>query len=228
MTWSRNSKQRLNEQNKHWSTKYYIVKQKYMGTAQLAFAGVLWGGATGSDATGSDMTGSDVSHVTGSDNIRKYVLRMRNRKLHNIALIGPFDRKWQSHVTVRGHVRKRSWPEVGFAHARLFPAFFFLFLSSSTMATEGHLIPSGFPWVYATEVTQHPQWPKVTWSLGSVLGVFSTTSASYNPRKPRILYLVTGTSPGCLPPPSFPPPSPSFPPSSSSSSSSSSWNSFFG
>ena len=34
--------------------------------------------------TGSDMTESDVSHVTGSDHVRKYVLRMRNRKLRNI------------------------------------------------------------------------------------------------------------------------------------------------
>jgi len=30
------------------------------------------------------MTGSDVSHVTGRGHIRKYVLRMRNMKLHNI------------------------------------------------------------------------------------------------------------------------------------------------
>ena len=34
--------------------------------------------------------------------------------------------------------------------------------------------------------------------VGSVHGVFSTTSASYNPRKPRVLYLVTGTSLGYL------------------------------
>jgi hypothetical protein len=46
--------------------------------------------------TGSDVTGSDVSHVTGktgSDPVRKYVLRMRNRKWCHIALVGPFDRK---------------------------------------------------------------------------------------------------------------------------------------
>ena len=57
----------------------------------------ICGGATGSNMTGSDVTGSDVSHVTGSDtshvHVRKYVLRMRNRKLRNNALVGPFDRK---------------------------------------------------------------------------------------------------------------------------------------
>ena len=36
----------------------------------------IWGGATGSHVTGSD--------VTGRGPVRKYVLRMRNRKLHNI------------------------------------------------------------------------------------------------------------------------------------------------
>ena len=36
------------------------------------------------------------------------------------ALVGPFDRKWQSRD------QKWPWPEVGSAHARLFPrAFFF-------------------------------------------------------------------------------------------------------
>jgi hypothetical protein len=39
------------------------------------------------------MTGSHVSHVTGSDNVLKYILRMRNRKLCHIRLVGPFDRK---------------------------------------------------------------------------------------------------------------------------------------
>ena len=43
-----------------------------MGTAQLAFVGVVRGGG----ATGS--------HVTGSAPDRKYVVRMRNRKLRNI------------------------------------------------------------------------------------------------------------------------------------------------
>ena len=62
-----------------------------MGTAQVAFVEVVRGGATGSHVTGNHVTGSDVSHVTGSGPepevtsvTRKYVLRMRNRKLRNI------------------------------------------------------------------------------------------------------------------------------------------------
>jgi hypothetical protein len=55
-----------------------------MGTTQLAFEVERCGGATRSHVTGSDMTGSDVSHVTGSDTVRKYVLRMHNRKLRHI------------------------------------------------------------------------------------------------------------------------------------------------
>jgi hypothetical protein len=54
-----------------------------MGTDKDAFEGEQWG-ATGSDVTGSHMTESDVSHVTGSDHVRKYILRMGNRKLRNI------------------------------------------------------------------------------------------------------------------------------------------------
>ena len=55
-----------------------------MGTAQLTFEVERCGGATRNHVTGSDMTGSDVSHVTRSDPVRKYVLRMRNRKLRHI------------------------------------------------------------------------------------------------------------------------------------------------
>jgi hypothetical protein len=36
------------------------------------------------------MTGSHVSHVTGSDNVLKYILRMRNRKLRHIRPSGAF------------------------------------------------------------------------------------------------------------------------------------------
>ena len=60
-----------------------------MGTAKAVFVVVLCGGATGSHVTGNHVTGSDVSHVTGSTRatgrgpVRKYVLRMRNRKLRN-------------------------------------------------------------------------------------------------------------------------------------------------
>ena len=65
-----------------------------MGTDKLLFEGEQWG-ATGSDVTGSDMTGShvtrsDFSHMTGSDHIRKYILRMRNRKWRHIHPSGAF------------------------------------------------------------------------------------------------------------------------------------------
>jgi hypothetical protein len=36
------------------------------------------------------LTGNDVSHVTGRGPVRKYVLRMRNRKLRIIHPSGPF------------------------------------------------------------------------------------------------------------------------------------------
>jgi hypothetical protein len=50
-----------------------------MGTDKLLFEREQWG-ATGSDVTGSDMTGShvtvsDVSHMTGSNHGRKYIMR---------------------------------------------------------------------------------------------------------------------------------------------------------
>ena len=50
---------------------------------------------------------------------RKYVLRMRNRKLRTIRPSGVFwpeVKKWRD--------RKKPWPEVCSAHTRLFPAFF--------------------------------------------------------------------------------------------------------
>jgi hypothetical protein len=52
-----------------------------MGTDKLAFEGEQWG------ATGSHVTGSD---VTGSDHIRKYIMRMRNRKLCHTHPSGDF------------------------------------------------------------------------------------------------------------------------------------------
>ena len=114
------------------------------------------------EITWPEVTWPEVTLVTWPEmtsvtcNVRKYVLRMRNRKLPISALVGsfgpevtsvtwleealsgsrfcacstgsctistlagPFDRKWQSHVTGSGPVRKRSWPAVGSAHARLF------------------------------------------------------------------------------------------------------------
>jgi hypothetical protein len=54
---------------------------------QVIFAVERCSGATGSHVTRSDVshvTESDVSYVTGRDPVRKYVLRMRNRKLRYI------------------------------------------------------------------------------------------------------------------------------------------------
>jgi hypothetical protein len=75
--------------------------------------------------TESRVTGSDVSHVTGIDNIRKYIMRMRNRKLRHIRPSGAF---WPE--VTKSRDRKRPCPEVsltevGSAHARLFPRVFF-------------------------------------------------------------------------------------------------------
>jgi hypothetical protein len=172
-----------------------------MGTDKLLFEGERCRGATGShvtgsDVTGSDMTGSDVSHVTGSDHVRKYILHMRNRKLPHIRLSRGF---WPE-VTVTwleealsGSGPDRKWV---LRMPGFFPRFF---LSSRTRCDQRSLDPLRSSLEYAQpEVVQHPQWPKVTSSLGSVLWVFSTTYASYNPRKPCVLYLVTGTSPGYL------------------------------
>ena len=86
---------------------------------------IIWGGATG-----SDVTGCDVSHVTGSDPVRKYVLRMHNRKLRHIALMGP-------EVALTGS---------RFCACPAFPPRFFL--SSSTMITgcdQRSLDPFGVP-----------------------------------------------------------------------------------
>ena len=55
------------------------------------------------------------------------------------------------------------------------------------MATEGHLTPSGFPWMYACATGSCAT--HVVTAFGSVSWVVSTTSASYNQRKPHVLYL---------------------------------------
>ena len=144
-----------------------------MGTAQLLFAEVLWG------ATGSHVAGSDVSHVPGS-----MFCAYATVSCAISAIVGLFDRKWQSHVTGRDPVRKRPCPEVCYSHARLFSAFFSLeVVTWLPDVTKGHLTHSGFHWVCARSDRRSRD------PFGSVLGVFSTTSASYNHRKPRILYL---------------------------------------
>jgi hypothetical protein len=146
-----------------------------MGRAQVTFAEVLWG-ATGSHVTRSDVTGSMFSAcATGSGAIS--------------TLMGLFDRKWR-----QSRDQKMPCPEAVLIGSRFCacPAFSprAFFLSSSTMATgcdQGSLDPFGFPWVCtcATPVVTEGH---VT-HFGSVLGVFSTTSASYDHRKPCVLYL---------------------------------------
>ena len=186
-----------------------------MGTAQTTFAVVLCGGVTGSEVTwpevtsvtcpvrkyamcmrnrklrnirpsGAFLTGSDVSYVTGALSGRMFCACATGSCAIS-ALIGHF---WSevSHVTGRGPVRKGPWPKVCSAHARLFSVFF---LSSTVVTwlpdvTEGHLTPSGFPWMCNRKLcnTRRSRDP-----FGSVLGVFSRTSASYDHRKPRVLYL---------------------------------------
>ena len=123
---------------------------------------------------------------------------MRNRNLRHICPSRAF---WPEVTKSRDW--KRPCPEVALTGRRFCacPAFsraFFLvvvtWLPKVTWSLRGSL------WVYATGSCATPVMTEghVT-PLGSILGVFSTTSASYNPRKPRVLYLVTGTSRGYLP-----------------------------
>jgi hypothetical protein len=112
---------------------------------------------------------------------------MCNRKLRNIRpnrafLIGSESRD-----------RKRSCPERALTESMFCacPLFSVFFLSSTVVTwlpdvTEGHLTPSGFPWMCNRKLcnTRRSRDP-----FGSVLGVFSRTSASYDHRKPRVLYL---------------------------------------
>ena len=93
----------------------------YMGTAQLLFAGYRAGIGP------LRMTGSDVSHCSEACSA------------HAQPEVAPYSPLWGlltggdvNRVTGRGSVRKGSCPEVGSAHARIFPRFF---LSSSNMAT---------------------------------------------------------------------------------------------
>jgi hypothetical protein len=149
-----------------------------MGTDKLVFAVELCGGATGSDMTGNDVTGSDVSHVTGSDHVRKYVLRMRNRKSHHICP----SRAFWAEVT-KSRDWKRPCPEVALNGSRFcaclaIPRVFLVVVTWLPDVTEGHLTPSGFPLSVRN------------WKLRNtrcVHGVFSTTSASYDPRKPLVI-----------------------------------------
>jgi hypothetical protein len=90
---------------------------------------------------------------------------------------------------------KVTWPEVALTGSRFCacPAFSpRFFLSSSTMVTEGQLTPFGVPLdvrMRNRKLRNTRNDRKSRDPFGSVLGVFSTTSASYNHRKPHVLYL---------------------------------------
>ena len=71
------------------------------------------------------------------------------------------------------------------------------FLVVEPDVTKGHLTSSELLWVCATGSCEKPVVPVDP--RGSVHGVLSSMSASYNPRKPLVLYLETGTSLGYLP-----------------------------
>jgi hypothetical protein len=118
-----------------------------MGTAQVVFAVERCSGATG-----SYVTGSDVSHMTEVTTVivRKYVLRMPNRKLRHIR---PSVFFWQEVTKSRG--RNGPCPEVALTGSRFCACPVFsprLFLRSSKMATgcdrRSLDPPSGFPWVW--------------------------------------------------------------------------------
>jgi hypothetical protein len=113
------------------------------------------------------------------------------------SLVGAF---WPE--VTKSRDRKTPCPEVSMIGSRFCacPAFPRVFLSSRTGCDRRLLDPFGVP------LGMHNRKLRNTCSdrrsrdpLGSILGVFSTTSASYNPRKPLFLYLVTGTSLGYLP-----------------------------
>ena len=110
-------------------------------------------------------------------------------------LVGPFDRKWQSHVTGRGSVRKCPWPEDVLRMPGFFPHLFFLVVTWLPDVTEGHLTPSGFPWM-CTCATGSCAIPVVT--EGHVTP--SEVSLGCSLRTPRPIFsMVIGSSPGYLP-----------------------------
>jgi hypothetical protein len=115
-----------------------------MGTDKVTFPVERCGGAT--EVTWPEVmlvTWPEVTSVTWP--VRKYALRMRNRKLRHIRLWGLLTGS-DSHVTGRDPIRMWHWPEVCSAHDRLFPPRFFL--SGSNMATgcdRRSLDPFGVP-----------------------------------------------------------------------------------
>jgi hypothetical protein len=152
-----------------------------MGTAQLAFAGEQ-GGATGSDgsvfcacATGSCAISAlvrpfDQKWRQITCPVRKYVLR----SCAISALVGAF---WPEVTSV-------TWPEMAlsgsmFCACPIPPHIFFLVVVPWLPdVTEGHLIPSGFPWMCAC-ATGSCATPVVTEGHVTPSEVSSRTSASY-------------------------------------------------
>ena len=144
------------------------------GYSSVSIWGVLWGGATGSHVTGSYMSGSDVSHVTESKHQSgalsgSMFCACATESCAISAPVGPFDRKWRE-----SRDRKGLWPEVGSAHARIFPrAFFVVVVPWLPGVTKG--VPLGL----RNRKLCNTHSSKQCW-----LGVFSMTFASYNHRKP--------------------------------------------
>ena len=135
----------------------------------------------------TSVTCPDVTSVTCP--VRKYVLRMCNRKLRHIRPSGAI---WPE--VTKSRDRKWPCPEAALIGSRFcacpaFPRVFFLVVVPWLPdVTEGHLTPFGVP----LGVRMRNRKLCNTRSSGSKqcwLGVFSTTSASYNHRKPCILYL---------------------------------------
>ena len=125
--------------------------------------------------------------------VRKYVLSMHNRKLRHIRPSGVF---WPE--MSKSHDRKWICPEPVLAGSMFCSCPVFsrvFFLRSSNMATECDR-RSLDPLRGSLGVRMRNRKLRNTRSdrrsrdpFGSVLVVFSTTAASYNPRKPRVIYL---------------------------------------
>ena len=90
----------------------------FLDIGEILEKGVVVYGDSSSHICGG-ATGGDVSHVSGSSPIRKYVLRMHNRKLHNMRPKGAF---------FTGSEMKRPCLAVLFSPDFLFPVLFISYL----------------------------------------------------------------------------------------------------
>ena len=149
-----------------------------MGTAQLVFAVERCGGSTG-----SHVTGSDVSHVPCQEVYSAYAQPE----------VAPYPPQW-GHLpeVTKSHDRKWPCPEAALIGSRFCacPAFsrvfFLVVVPWLPDVTEGHLTPFG---VHLGVRMRNQKLCNTRSSKQCWLGVFSTTSASYDHRKPRIQYL---------------------------------------